>query len=146
MALAGAQMNFYNARRHEQGEFTPNVSLIFDALAGMKALVESSGAHFAVSISPADTSVHHERAQAVFSRFGMQPADYDLALAERILKQRLEQMRTPFIYLSPDFARAGSQRELYSSLDIDRNAAGNHLAAEILFEWLRPQVEMALGR
>jgi hypothetical protein len=77
----------------------------------------------------------------VFEKYQLKPEDYDLKFAQNLLRGFLESRGIPYVDFLERFQGEEKKRDLYALRDSHWNAAGNQLAAEILFEDLGKRVE-----
>ncbi len=146
LKTTGDQMQFYRRSLHERHQFDDRIGYIFGAVSQMRELLDGRGIDFRVAILPAGFSVYRERSRAVLERFGWDGADYDLEMAQRILRPYLTAQHIPYIDLLEDFRRRGAtSAPLYLPDDNHWSAAGNAAAAQVLYDWLVPDVEGAVS-
>lgn len=79
--------------------------------------------------------------KAIFEKYKLKPEDYDLKLAQNLLKGFLESRGIPYVDFLERFQAEGKKRDLYVFRNTRWNGAGNQLAADILFEDLSKRVE-----
>jgi hypothetical protein len=94
-----------------------------------------------VAIYPDEFQVNDTVLKAIFDKYKLNSQDYDLRLAQNLLKSFLQSKGIPFIDLLDRFRAEGKQHDLYSLRDTHWNCAGNQLAADILLEDLAKRVE-----
>lgn len=71
----------------------------------------------------------------------LNPEDFDLFLAQKILKEYLDKQGIPYIDLLDEFRAEQKNQPLYLKNDTHWNKAGNQFAADILFKKLVPVIE-----
>jgi hypothetical protein len=140
LQLVFAKMQFCNTSAARAKNLQGNVDLIFQSISEMDALVKSRNAKLVVAIYPDEFQVSDSLRKAVFDKYKLRPEDYDLNLAQNLLKSFLESKGIPFIDLSDRFRAEGQKRDLYLLRDTHWNSAGNQLAADMLFEFLDKRV------
>jgi lysophospholipase L1-like esterase len=144
LAIQGAKLHFFNLRKHEVGEYDPHVNYIFKSLRDMKALLDSGNIDFIVGIYPDELHVNDELFDQVIDRFDFNREDYDLLLAQKLLKAFLDEEKIPYIDLTDDFVEESKEQTLYLLRDTHWNTAGNELAADLILETLLPFIEQHL--
>ena len=136
-----ARLEFFNSNPASLKAWQANIDYIFRSISEMDALLKSRNIKFVVAIYPDEFQVNDAVLKAIFEKYKLKPADYDLNLAQNLLKSFLQSKGIPFIDFLDRFRAEGKQRDLYSLRDTHWNTAGNQLAADILFEDLGKRVE-----
>ena len=140
LQLVFAKMQFCNTSASRAKNLDGNVDLIFQSISEMDALLKSRNAKLVVAIYPDEFQVNDSLRKAVFDKFKLRPEDYDLNLAQNLLKTFLESKGIPYLDLSDRFRAEGQKRDLYQLRDTHWNSAGNQLAADMLFDYLDKRV------
>jgi acetyltransferase AlgX (SGNH hydrolase-like protein) len=140
LQLENARLQFFNTSASRAQNLQANVDLIFHSITEMDALLKSRSIKLVVAIYPDEFQVNESLRKAVFDKFKLRPEDYDLNLAQNLLKSFLESKGIPFIDLSDRFRAEGQKRDLYLLRDTHWNSAGNQLAADMLFDYLDKRV------
>jgi hypothetical protein len=128
-------LEFFNKRTSGE-KFSANTRYIFESISEMNELLESKGIKFMVAIFPDELQVNPIRFNSLTERFRLTKEDYDLNLAQDLLKSSLESKQIPFVDMLDRFRTEEKQRELYLFRNTHWNKAGNELAAEMLFQYL----------
>jgi len=102
----------------------------------MDALLKSRNIKFIVAIYPDVFQINKNLLKVIFERFRLRMEDYDLDLAQNILKSFLQSKDISYIDLTDRFRSEGQENDLYVLGDPHWNRLGNQLAANILFESL----------
>lgn len=107
----------------------------------LKEEVEYYGSKLAVSSIPFREQVEEALWRAKLSKPGMEKREWDLNKPDRMLSELLGSARVPFLQLLPYFRKAAEKSELYHAVDKDGrdghwNAAGHHLAGQVIYNWL----------
>lgn len=131
------RLEFFNSRERR---FQAHIDNIFQSISEMDALLKSRNIKFVVAIYPDEFQVNGNLLKAIFEKYRLRQEDYDLDLAQNLLKSFLESKGIPYIDLSARFRAEGKIRDLYLFRDTHWNDAGNQLAAGILFEDLVKRV------
>jgi len=140
LQLENARMQFCNTSASRAPNLQGNVDLIFQSISEMDALLKSRNAKLVVAIYPDEFQVNESLRKATFDKYKLRPEDYDLNLAQNLLKSFLESKGIPYLDLSDRFRAEGQKRDLYQLRDTHWNSAGNQLAAEMLFDYLDKRV------
>lgn len=138
-------LSFYNRTLHAEDEFKNEINLVFESIDTMAELLESKNIKFIVAIYPAAFQVDENLANKLFEYQNLNRDDYDLLLAQKILKDYLDEKGIAYIDLLDKFKAEQQKQPLYIKNDTHWNRAGNQLAAEIIFKNLVPVVEKESG-
>lgn len=133
-----AKLEFFNQKTSAQ-RFGTHTRYIFEAIEEMNELLKSRGIKFMVAIFPDEFQVSSIQFDTLVEKFQLKKEDYDLDLAQRLLKTFLESKQIPYLDMLDRFRVEEKQRELYMFRNTHWNDAGNNLAAEILFQYLSAQ-------
>ncbi len=134
-------LGFYDPATHRQGRFDTQIAYIFASIDALKRRLDGAGIGLLVAILPDELSVDDDLASAVFARFGLNAADFDLNLAQRLLADRLQTRRIRYVDLTPAMRAAQEREPMYLVRDGHWNLAGNQAAADALFPHMRRIVE-----
>ncbi|WP_254566383.1 GDSL-type esterase/lipase family protein [Oscillatoria sp. HE19RPO] len=134
-------LDFYNIQNYESGKYQDRIQLIFENIAAIAELLKSNNTKFIVAIYPAAFQVDESLTQKIFQTGNLNPEDFDLFLAQKILKEYLDNQGIPYIDLLDEFRAEQKNQPLYLKNDTHWNKAGNQFAADILFENLVPVIE-----
>ncbi len=141
LSIEKARMEFCNESLHERGVFRENIDLIFQSIAEMSDILKASDIDFMVAIYPDEFQVNEELTNKIFTTYQLDRNQYDLDLMQKLLKDFLSSKDIHHIDMLSEFRVAEKTQDLYLLRDTHWNAAGNQLAANILFENLRNTVE-----
>lgn len=126
-------------KRTSGERFGANIRYIFESISEMNELLKSKGIKFMVAIFPDELQVNPNQFNSLTERFRLKKEDYDLNLAQDLLKSDLASKQIPFLDMLERFRAEEKQRELYLWRNTHWNQAGNELAAEMLFQYLIKQ-------
>ena len=145
MAWLERRMEF--ARPSNRAAFRRFEGYAFESLRSMRDLVTASGADFLVAAYPDAVQVDPDVRHALLERTGLAPSDYEWQRAQRILGAFCRENGIAFVDLLPEFRKARQMGwSLYLENDSHWNAAGNTLAAELLFDALAQRIrELPVG-
>jgi len=90
LQLENARMQFCNTSAARAKNLQGNVDLIFQSISEMDALVKSRNAKLVVAIYPDEFQVNEPLLKTLFESFKLKREDYDLDLAQHLLKSYLE--------------------------------------------------------
>jgi len=141
LGIERARLEFFSSNPASLKAWQANIDYIFQSISEMDALLKSRNIKFVVAIYPDEFQVNDAVLKAIFEKYKLNPADYDLHLAQNLLKSFLQSKGIPFIDFLDRFRAEGKEHDLYSLRDTHWNAAGIQLAADILFEDLGKRVE-----
>jgi SGNH hydrolase-like domain, acetyltransferase AlgX len=134
--LERAELEFFNISSSRKGRFQKNINYILQSIGEMDALLKSRNIKFMVAIYPDVFQIDKTLLRVIFERFRLHMGDYDLDLAQNILKSFLQSKDISYIDFTDRFRSESQEKDLYLSSDPHWNRSGNQLAADILFETL----------
>ena len=139
--LKRTQLEFCSYRAWQQGTFNPRIAHVGVSITALQQLLRQRRIGMLVVIYPDELTVNERVAQELFSRFRLDPKDYQLDCAHLFLHAYLSSISVPFVDLLDDFKREEAHQELYRFRDRQWSAAGNQLAADVLFPRLLEVIE-----
>ncbi len=131
-----SRLEFFNLNASREGRFHENISYIFQSISEMYAILRSRNTKFIVAIYPDEFQVNQGLTNAILGRFNLRKEDFDLELAQNLMKEFLKSRGISCIDFLDRFRTEGQRQELYLFRDTHWNKLGNQLAADILFEKL----------
>ncbi len=135
------RLEFFNLSYLRDGRFQPKIDYILQSIAEMDAQLKSRNIKLIVAIYPDEFQINEKLLQPVLDKYKLHRENYDLNPGQSILKPFLDSKGIPFIDFADRFRAEGKKQDLYLFRDTHWNAAGNQLAADILFENLGKRVE-----
>jgi hypothetical protein len=138
LGVQRAKLEFFN-RTTSANDFGTHTAYIFEAIDEMNELLKSKGIKFMVAIYPDEFQVSPVQFEALVEHFRLKKEDYDLDLAQNLLKTFLESKHISYLDMLDWFRTEEKQRELYLFKNTHWNDAGNNLAADLLFHYLNTQ-------
>lgn len=138
LAWLERRMDFARADRAQA--FRRHEKYVYDSLLAMRDLLASAGTDFLVVAYPDAVQVDSVVRRTLLERTGRQASDYEWTRAQRLLREFCAEHGIAHLDLLDGFRaahRAGWA--LYLENDSHWNAAGNVLAAELLFDALAPR-------
>jgi hypothetical protein len=136
--LQKATLAFFD-KRTSATKFAPNIQYIFESISAMNELLRARNIKFMVAIYPDTLQVSPTQFEALVKTFQLRREDYDLNLAQDLLKSFLASKQIPYFDLTDRFRTESKQHDLYIFRHPHWNDAGNKLAAEVLFQYLIAQ-------
>ena len=133
-----AKLEFFNTKTSAQ-RFGPNINYIFQSISEMNDLLKSRNIKFMVAIYPDEMQVSPNQFDTLVAKFGLNREDYDLNLAQNLLKSFLDSKQIPYLDLLERFRTEEQKQDLYLFRNTHWNKSGNELAAEMLFQYLSKQ-------
>lgn len=130
------RLEFFNVNASRGGRFRENINYIFQSISEMNAILKSRKTKFIVAIYPDEFQVNQGLSNTIFERYNLRREDFDLELAQNLLKKFLKPKGIPYIDFLDQFRTEGQRQELYLFRNTHWNSLGNILAADILFESL----------
>ncbi len=128
------RLEFFNLSYLRDGRFQPKIDYILQSIAEMDALLKSRNIKLVLAVYPDEFQINEKVLQAVVDKYKLRRENYDLNPGQSILKPFLDSKGIPFVDFTNRFRAEGKKQDLYLLRDTHWNAAGNQLAADILFE------------
>ena len=138
LASQREKLEFFNRTTSANG-FGAHTAYILKAVDETNELLKSRGIKFMVGIYPDEFQVSPAQFEALVEHFRLKKEDYDLDLAQNLLKKFLDSKHISYLDMLDRFRVEGKQRALYLYKNTHWNDAGNNLAADLLFEYLIAQ-------
>lgn len=114
-----------------------NLPIVIDLLDQFRSEVASTGAKFIIVIHPDQFQVEASLRQQLTNTFSIKWQSYDLDLPQRLLTNFCNQKHIACLDLLPVFRSRGEHGGLYARRDTHYSEAGNQLAAQELFLYLK---------
>lgn len=130
------RLDLFSRTAAREQRYQPKIDYILQSVAEMDALLKSRKIAFMVAIFPDEFQANPELLKAVLERYQLDPNDYDVEFAQKLLKSSLETKGISYVDFLDRFRAAEEQQQLYIPQNTHWNDAGNELAAQILVETL----------
>ncbi|ERT06480.1 GDSL-like Lipase/Acylhydrolase family protein [Lyngbya aestuarii BL J] len=130
-------------RKHDlaEGERDKNINYILNAISEMNRILQEKNIQFVVAIYPDEFQVNPKLFNQIIEEFNLKPEKYQVTCMQDILKQHLEAENIAYIDFLERFKAEQKKQHLYLLQEPHWNSAGNQLAADILFDNLRPKTD-----
>jgi hypothetical protein len=135
------RLSFCEKEDLEEGNWDKNINYVLNAISEMNQILQEKNIQFVVAIYPDEFQVNPKLFNQVINEFELDPQDYQVNCMQTILKQHLEAENITYIDFTERFKAEQQKQHLYLLQEPHWNSAGNQLAAEILFENLRPKTD-----
>ncbi|MEB3280856.1 MAG: hypothetical protein VKK42_18230 [Lyngbya sp.] len=135
------RLSFCEKEDLEDGNWDKNINYILQSISEMNRILQEKNIRFIVAIYPDEFQVNPQLFNQVVNEFELDPKDYQVNCMQNILKQHLEAQNIAYIDFLERFQAEQQKQHLYLLQEPHWNSAGNQLAAEILFENLRPKTD-----
>lgn len=142
LAIVRAKMDFCNKYNLKLNFHQEHIQFVFDSIDEMNELLEHQSIKFFVAIYPDEYQVNEKLFQDVIAEFDLDEIHYERFCQQIILKQHLEAKNIPYLDLRETFLSQGKNQDLYLLRDTHWNHQGEKLAADLLFQWILPEVEV----
>ncbi|NEN93994.1 MAG: hypothetical protein F6K48_36010, partial [Okeania sp. SIO3H1] len=117
-----------------------NINYIFQSISEMQKLLQSRNIDFIVAIYPDEYQVNDELLNDIFAEYDdLKRESYNVTCQQEILIKFLEANGIPYIEMLDKFRIEQKNRPLYLLREPHWNSAGNLLAADILFDYLKKE-------
>ncbi len=136
-----AKLEFFNEKSSAK-RFQSNIDYIFRSISEMNDLLKSRNIKFMVAIYPEEMQVNPKVFDTIVEKFNLNRADYNLRLAQDLLRSFLETKGIPYLDLLDRFQEEEQKHELYLFRNTHWNSDGNQLAADIMFDYLVKQLDV----
>jgi hypothetical protein len=128
------------------GKYKQNIDYILNSLSEMSDLLRAKNIKFMTVIIPDEYQVREKLRNDIFAKFNRKPQEYDLELPQKVVKERLGLLQVPYLDILPKFIAESKSQSLYKPRDTHWNDDGNLLAANLLFDYLLPQVDREVAK
>ncbi|MBN1549837.1 hypothetical protein JW979_00120 [bacterium] len=135
------RFEFCNLGRHNRGEFDGNIEVIFTAFLEIQDLTQKNAAALAVALYPDEFQVNSQLRRDIIRTYHLNASDYDLDLMQNLLSDFLKSKHIPYIDLLPQFRAKSASKNLYIPRNTHWNTQGSALAADLLFDYLKPYAD-----
>jgi len=122
----------------DNSEFESDLKYAMASLLEINHLCQKRGIRFVVTIIPDEIQVNPQLRKTMVATRGEGQVDFEQA--NRQLSSELANSGIPVLDLTPAFESSPQNQSLYKPLDSHWNIAGNALAAQKIFEFLRPHL------
>jgi len=140
--LAWLQRRMEFAQPSRAARFRRHEAYIYDSLLAMRDLLADNHIGFIVAAYPDAVQINPELQRAVVGRAGLESSAYEWTRAQRLLRKFCAEHDIEYHDLLPAFREASRRGwNPYLVNDSHWSAAGNVLAAELLFDVVAPRVE-----
>ncbi len=140
--IVRGKLDFCEVNIQKTGRFKPHIAYIESSLTAMQALLHARGIDFWVAVFPDEFQADPQLLNAVTRHFGLDPTQFQPHLAQTLVTSHLKSLSINYLDMLPAFQQRQPQQALYLPQDTHWNAAGNQLAAELLFDFLLTQAPM----
>lgn len=138
------KLEINNLPAYQAGKFTPQFEYSLQAVVKMAELLKEKNIPFVVALYPSEYQIDQTLASKIFTEYELNPEDYDLELPQKVVIETLEAHGIDYLDMLEPFQEAGKEQVLYILRDTHWNLTGNQLAANLLFNTLKPQVDAQL--
>ena len=135
------RLSFCEKEDLEEGDWDKNINYVLGRISEMNRILQEKNIRFVVAIYPDEFQVNPQLFNQVVNEFELDPEDYEINCMQNILKRHLEAENIAYIDFTERFKAEQQKRHLYLLREPHWNSAGNQLAADILFENLRPKTD-----
>jgi hypothetical protein len=139
------RLEFCNVARMQRGEMQSKYAMAFDGIRRLQALLRERNIGMVVAMYPDEFQVNDALFDEIVAHDGLDRGDYDRYLIQKLVGAYAGSLGIPVIDMLEGFRRAGRERELYLLRNTHWNPAGDALAADLLFEQLKPLADAGLG-
>lgn len=106
----------------------------------IKQICDRQGIELLVILIPDELQVNQQVRTDVIAELKASQNDFDFQLPNRLLAEEFDRQQINYIDLLDDFRSASVAERLYKPQDTHWNIAGNELAAEIIYQYIRHQM------
>lgn len=132
------KLEINNIADYQAGKFTPQFEYSLQAVVEMSNILEEQNIPFLVAIYPSEYQIDRTLASKIFTAYELNPENYDLELPQKVVIETLEAHGIDYLDMLEPFQEAGKDEVLYILRDTHWNLKGNQLAANLLFQRLKP--------
>ncbi|MDJ1178543.1 hypothetical protein PJF56_06685 [Roseofilum sp. BLCC_M91] len=132
------KLEINNIPDYQTGKFTPQFEYSLQAVVEMANILKEQNIPFLVAIYPSEYQIDRTLASRIFTAYELNPENYDLELPQKVVIETLEAHSIDYLDMLEPFQEAGKDEVLYILRDTHWNLKGNQLAANLLFQRLKP--------
>jgi hypothetical protein len=134
-----------NVRSNQMRIYREKIDFILQSLSQMQELLVRNQTKLIVGIYPDEFQVNEQLRSQIFENFGLEKDLYDIEFMQNLLAEYLEAHQIPYLDLLDAFRSQGKNESLYLCRNTHWNQAGNELAANLIFQYLLPQIDSVIG-
>ncbi len=135
-----SRLKFCKIKDLLDGKRDENINYIFQSILEMQKLLKSRNIDFVVAIYPDEYQVNDQLLNEIFAEYDdLKQESYNLTCQQEILSKFLAANNIPYIDMLDRFKIEQKNRPVYLLREPHWNSAGNLLAAEILFDYLKKE-------
>jgi hypothetical protein len=124
--------------------YREKIDFILQSLSQMQELLARNQTKFIVGIYPDEFQVNGQLRSQIFENFGLEKDLYDIEFMQKLLAKYMEAHQIPYLDFLDAFRSRGKNEPLYLCRNTHWNQAGNELAANLIFQYLLPQIDSAI--
>jgi hypothetical protein len=141
LQLEMQRLQLFNTKKYQDGVYSDRIAYILQSISEMKRLLDSRDIRMVVCLFPDEFQVNESLLKQIYERYGLDEADYDVELLQKIMRKYLAQEGIPCVDLLEDFRAESRNRRLYLPRDTHWNSAGRELAAGVIYEHLNALID-----
>jgi hypothetical protein len=142
LQLTAEKLGFHGSKY--QGYFKAYIDLVSQTIHAMKQYLNEHQIDFRVVILPEEMQVDPKLLTAAIDFGNITKSDLEIDRAQRLMHGILAAEKIDYLDLLPPFRTAfarNPEKPLYLLRDTHWNQSGNELAAEAIYQWLKPNLQ-----
>jgi hypothetical protein len=144
LSIERVRLEFCNILSTQKKIYKKNIDFILQSVSKMQDLLLRNQIKLIVGIYPDEFQVDENLRLQIFKNFGLEKDNYDIEFMQNVLSKYLDANQIPYMDLLDAFRSQGKHEPLYLCRDTHWNQSGNELAANMIFQYLLPQVESVI--
>jgi len=139
------RLDFCKIASQEEGRYNDRIHTILQAIGQMRDELRGRGIDFVVGIYPDEFQVRGKLREDLKLKYGLNLDEYDIKIPQKILSRFLEKEQIPYVDLLEGFEKEATEKDLYQLRDTHWNEAGNRLAADMIYGWIRTRIRTKIA-
>ena len=131
------RMRMWIFEKGEQDHLKRNFYRNSQVLLNFKKWCEARNVGLVIALFPDQLQVDTQLMKKIIEIYGLAPNSIELSFPNQLMSNFLQQNHIHCLDMLPEFQKQGRSTELYRINDTHWNEAGNKLAAELIFSFLR---------
>lgn len=134
------RLKFCDRQKLSSGKRDKNFNYIESSIQEMQQLLQTKNIKFMVALYPDEYQVNRQLLQQILNKYNLPADNWEITCQQNRVIRYLQSQQISYIDLLPIFQAEQTKRPLYLLQEPHWNSAGNTLASNILFNYLKPKI------
>lgn len=135
------RLKFCDRQKLLAGKREKNFNYIETSIREMQTFLSAKNIKFMVALYPDEYQINRQLLQEILNKYNLPPDNWEITCQQNRVIRYLQSQQISYIDLLPIFQMEQTKRPLYLLQEPHWNSAGNRLASDILFNYLKPKVD-----